>query len=52
MTKMLRKFLREGTFYPRLYFPEIGNDVLKPNTRNIDRFFLISDPNIVNENSP
>jgi hypothetical protein len=50
--KILKKYIRESGIYKKFYISEIGQDVLKPNENQIQRFFLTSNPNVVDEKAP
>ena len=51
VAKTIRRFLREGRFLPSLYENEIGNEVLKPSERMIDKYFGGTEQKIVREDS-
>lgn len=50
--KILKKYIRESGIYKKFYISEIGQDVLKPNENQIQRFFLTTNTNVVDDKSP
>ena len=45
----MRRYIREGTFYPSLYESDIGQDVFKPCAGYVEKYFTNSEMKTVNE---